>query len=177
MSTQVIILWNSFLSLINAQMKRLMAFMLLISLTVISHNVSAIEAPAWQLKTQSGEIISSTQFQGQAVILHFWATWCPYCKKLQPKLVELEKKYAEQGVKIVAISFNEDDGALPQDELASRGYDFITAVNGEEVVALYGVRGTPTTFFINKHNQVIFKTTSSDITDPRLELAVKEIIK
>lgn len=137
----------------------------------------APQAPAWQLKTQSGDPISSAQFDGQAIILHFWATWCPYCKKLQPKLVELEKKYHQQGVKIIAISFNEDDGTLPQDELAMRGYSFPTAVNGEEIAVLYGVKGTPTTFFINKNNQVIFKSTSSDISDPRLELAVKEIVK
>ncbi len=172
-------------TLIN-QIKRLTTLFLLITLSLCSLNILANEstrttsaptALAWQLKTQSGEVISSTQFQGQAIILHFWATWCPYCKKLQPKLVELEKKYQDQGVKIVAISFNEDEGVLPQDEIASRGYDFITAVNGDEVAMRYGVKGTPTTFFINKNNQVIFKSTSSDITDPRLELATKEIIK
>ena len=137
----------------------------------------APQAPAWQLKTQSGDIISSTQFDGQGIILHFWATWCPYCKVLQPKLVELEKKYQQQGVKVVAISIHEDDDALPQDELTARGYSFPAAVNGDEVATLYGVKGTPTTFFINKKNQVIFKYTSSDTSDPRLELAVKEIVK
>ena len=171
------------LKLLIKQTKRLTTLFLLIALPLLSLNATAEEAPpaptppAWQLKTQSGEVISSKQFEGQAIILHFWATWCPYCKKLQPRLVELQKQYKNQGVKIVAISFNEDDGALPQDELASRGYDFITAVNGDEVAMRYGVKGTPTTFFINKNNQVIFKSTSSDITDPRLELAVKEIIK
>ncbi|UUO25563.1 TlpA family protein disulfide reductase [Colwellia sp. M166] len=156
---------------------------MLLTLTLFSINIYADEsstapqAPAWQLKTQTGEKISSAQFEGQAIILHFWATWCPYCKKLQPKLAELEEKYQQQGVKVVAISFNEDDGALPQDELASRGYHFPTAVNGDQVAMIYGVRGTPTTFFINKNNQVIFKSTSSDTSDPRLELAVKEIVK
>ena len=124
------------LNIFKNQTKRLASLFLLIILPLISSNISAHEtaqpvtapiAPAWQLKTQSGEMISSTQFQGQAIILHFWATWCPYCKRLQPKLVELEKQYQNQGVKIVAISFNEDDDALPQDEIASRGYNFITA--------------------------------------------------
>jgi thiol-disulfide isomerase/thioredoxin len=174
------------LNTLITQAKRLAAIFLLITSSLCSlsaladesaHTTSAPTAPAWQLKTQSGEAISSTQFQGQAIILHFWATWCPYCKKLQPKLVELEKQYQDQGVKIVAISFNEDEGVLPQDEIASRGYNFITAVNGDEVAMRYGVKGTPTTFFINKNNQVIFKSTSSDITDPRLELATKEIVK
>ncbi|MFT5634819.1 MAG: cytochrome c biogenesis protein CcmG/thiol:disulfide interchange protein DsbE [Cognaticolwellia sp.] len=155
----------------------------LITLSLFSINANAEEstvapqAPVWQLKTQSGDTISSGQFDGQATILHFWATWCPYCKVLQPKLVELEKKYQQQGVKLVAISFNEDDGALPQDELTARGYSFPTAVNGDEVAIIYGVKGTPTTYFINKSNQVIFKYTSSDTSDPRLELAVKEIVK
>ncbi len=134
-------------------------------------------APAWQLKTQTGKIISLSDYQGKPVILHFWATWCPYCKKLQPKLVELEQRYQESGIKIVSISFNEDEGALPQDEIQARGYDFITAVNGEPVVKLYGVRGTPTTFFINRQGKVIYKSTSSDINNPNLALAVKEIIK
>ena len=134
-------------------------------------------APAWQLKTQAGKTISLSDYQGKPVILHFWATWCPYCKKLQPKLVALEQKYQESGIKIVSISFNEDEGTLPQDEIEARGYDFITAVNGEPVVKLYGVRGTPTTFFINRQGKAVYKSTSSDINNPKLELAVKEIIK
>jgi thiol-disulfide isomerase/thioredoxin len=134
-------------------------------------------AKPWQLKTQGGEVISLEQYKGKPVILHFWATWCPYCKKLQPTLVELQKKYQDQGVKLISISFNEDDGALPQDEINHRGYSFLTAVMGEEVAELYGVSGTPTTFFINRHNEIIWKTSSSDKSDPRFDLALKEIIK
>ncbi|MDX2370019.1 MAG: TlpA disulfide reductase family protein [Colwellia sp.] len=134
-------------------------------------------APPWQLTTQAGKLISLSDYQGKPVILHFWATWCPYCKKLQPKLVELEKKYQSSGIKIVSISFNEDDGATPQDEIKKRGYDFITAVKGELVADQYGVRGTPTTFFINRQGKAIYKSTSSDVNNPKLALAVQEIIK
>lgn len=134
-------------------------------------------APAWQLKTQAGKTISLSDYHSKPVILHFWATWCPYCKKLQPKLVALEQKYKESGIEIVAISFNEDEGALPQDEIQARGYDFITAVNGEPVAKLYSVRGTPTTFFINRQGKAVYKSISSNIDNPKLELAVQEIIK
>jgi cytochrome c biogenesis protein CcmG, thiol:disulfide interchange protein DsbE len=54
----------------------------------------------------------------------------PYCKKVQPTLVELQKKYQSKGVELVSISFNEDGDAKPQDELKSRGYSLITAVMG-----------------------------------------------
>jgi len=91
--------------------------------------------------------------------------------------VELEEKYKKSGVEIVAISFNEDDGAHPQDSIKQRGYKFITAVQGDKVAKQYGVKGTPTTFFINRSGKVIFKSLSSNVADPRLELAIKEIIK
>ena len=143
-----------------------------------SFTVNASEtAKPWQLKTQNGEVISLAQYKNKPVILHFWATWCPYCKKLQPTLVALQKKYQAQGVELISISFNEDEGALPQDEINRRGYSFLTAVMGEEVAKLYGVRGTPTTFFINRKNEIIWKTSSSDNADPRFDLALQEIIK
>jgi len=153
----------------------------LISLILLFSNIPNVQATStaqnWQLKTQDGTAISLSQYQGKPIILHFWATWCPYCKKLQPELVRLQKKYQSTDVQIVSISFNEDDGAMPQDELKSRGYDFVTAVNGDNVAELYGVRGTPTTFFINRAGEIIFKSTSSDITDPRLDLALQAITK
>lgn len=133
--------------------------------------------PHWQLKTQNGENISLEDFKGKPVILHFWATWCPYCKKLQPKLVEMQNKYEQDGVVIVGISFNEDEGAMPQDEIRARGYTFKTAVNGGRIAELYGVRGTPTTFYLNKKGELIYRSSSSDINDPKIELAVKQMIK
>jgi thiol-disulfide isomerase/thioredoxin len=134
-------------------------------------------AENWTLETQMGQSISLADYKGNPVILHFWATWCPYCKKLQPKLVELQEKYKSTGIEIVAISFNEDEGVNPQNSITERGYKFITAVKGDKVAQQFGVKGTPTTFFINRSNEVIFKSTSANIEDPRLELAVQEIIK
>jgi len=144
----------------------------------VSFNVKANEtAKPWQLKTQNGDVISLEQYKNKPIILHFWATWCPYCKKLQPKLVALQKKYQSQGVELISISFNEDEGALPQDEINRRGYSFLTAIMGENVAKLYGVQGTPTTFFINRGNEIIWKTSSSDKADPRFELALQAITK
>ena len=162
-------------------MSPLFKTMFIISLSLFmsaSFMVNANEtAKPWQLKTQHGEVISLDQYANKPVILHFWATWCPYCKKLQPTLVALQKKYQAQGVELISISFNEDEGAMPQDEIHRRGYSFLTAVMGEDIARLYGVRGTPTTFFINRKNEIIWKTSSSDKADPRFDLALKEIIK
>ncbi|MCH2056990.1 MAG: TlpA family protein disulfide reductase [Thalassotalea sp.] len=143
--------------------------------TLAEENTNSV--PNWSLNTQYGETINWSEFKGKPVILHFWATWCPYCKRLQPKLEELQKHFAEQGSTIVAVSFNEDQGATPQDVLTARGYTFKTAVDGDKLAEDMGVVGTPTTFFINREGEVAFKYTSSDINDPRLVKAMQLITK
>ena len=137
----------------------------------------SIRAPQWSLKTQSGDTISLAQYQGQPVILHFWATWCPYCKKIQPTLEELTALYPKSNIALVGVSFNEDEGSTPQDVLEERGHQFITAIKGESVASRYGVRGTPSTFFINAKGDVVYATSTSNSQDPRLLAAVKEMIK
>lgn len=133
--------------------------------------------PEWSLETESGETISSETLKGKPLVLHFWATWCPYCKKLQPGLSKLYAKYQEQGLEMVAISFNEDDGATPQAVLESRGHNFRTAVNGDKVAfGTFGVQGTPSTFFVYPDGKILGMTRTSDPDDPNLEVAVQEIL-
>jgi cytochrome c biogenesis protein CcmG/thiol:disulfide interchange protein DsbE len=134
-------------------------------------------APSWQLKNEAGQLIQSIDFTGKPLIIHFWATWCPYCKKLQPGLNRLYIKYQDQGLQMVAISFNEDDGATPQAILDSRGMSFNTVVEGDKVAReLFAVTGTPTTVFINRRGEIVAKTKLSDPNDPRLEQVIKLIL-
>ena len=73
---------------------------------------------------------------------------------------------------VLGISFREDDGADPQGVLAKRGHRFKTLLNGEDVARMYGVRGTPTTFFIDRQGRVLGMTHTSNPEDPVLtELA------
>lgn len=133
-------------------------------------------APAFTLKTEAGETVSLSDYKGKPLILHFWATWCPYCKKLQPGLDRLHTQYKGQELEVLGISWWEDEGATPQAVLEKRGIKFKTVVNGDDVSKLYGVKGTPTTFFINRKGEVINVTRISDPNSPELEEYTKKII-
>jgi thiol-disulfide isomerase/thioredoxin len=136
-----------------------------------------LTAPQWQLFTEAGQLIKSTDFAGKPLIIHFWATWCPYCKKLQPGLDKLYKQYQADGLQLIAISFREDEGARPQAVLAERGMSFTTVVNGDEVAQdLFAVTGTPTTVFIDRLGRIVATTRVSDPDDPRLEKIIKVIL-
>src|SRR4051812_4042775 len=64
-------------------------------------------APAFTLKDTKGVEHTLESFKGTAVLLHFWATWCPPCLDEMPKLVELARSLKGRSVKIVAISLDD----------------------------------------------------------------------
>ncbi len=55
---------------------------------------------------------SLADYRGKVVLLDFWATWCPPCMELRPKLVELYTSYSEAGLEIIGISLDTDEEAL-----------------------------------------------------------------
>ncbi|WP_350432872.1 TlpA disulfide reductase family protein [Shewanella sp. H8] len=134
-------------------------------------------APNFELFTADGKAFNLHDYAGKPVILHFWATWCPYCKKLQPGLEKLRLNYQDTDLKMIGISFNEDANAKPGQSLRERGVEMKTLVLGDEVANLYGVRGTPTTVFIDRSGHIAWVTNTANPDDPNLDKAVQFLIK
>lgn len=133
--------------------------------------------PEWVLKTQDGMEVNSMNYQGKPLILHFWATWCPYCKKLQPGLDRLQKEYGEQGLQVLAVSIREDEGATPQDVLKERGLSLKTVVEGDALAAdMFKIAGTPTTYFIGPDGKILGSTMQSDPNDPQWDTVAKYLV-
>ncbi len=51
-----------------------------------------------------GEAVSLSQFKGKPVLVVFWATWCPPCRREMPVLKKLHEKYGPMGLEIVSVS-------------------------------------------------------------------------
>ena len=154
--------------------------LVLVSALLASSLVSAkaLEpAPNFKLNDTQGNEYSLTDYQGQPLIIHFWATWCPYCKKLQPGLEKLKVEYQDTDLNILGISFNEDQDADPERTLRERGISFMTLVNGDSVAKAYGVPGTPTTVYINRKGELVWTTNISDPNHPNLKKATEFILQ
>ena len=133
-------------------------------------------APAFSLQNAKAETVSLADYRGRPVVLNFWASWCPYCKRLQPGLQALQNEYSETGLVVLGVSFREDEGVQPQAVLESRGHGYMTLVGGDSVAALYQVKGTPTTFFIDRQGNIVGRTSTSDIEDPVWGKGVESIV-
>jgi thiol-disulfide isomerase/thioredoxin len=58
-------------------------------------------------RTLDGERLTSDSLKGKVVLIEFWATWCPYCKKEEPILEKLGKEFEKDGLLILAVDMGE----------------------------------------------------------------------
>lgn len=151
--------------------KRLGVFIatLVLLVNLAQADMLAYPAPDWQLNTPDGKTVSLQQFQGQPVMLSFWASWCPYCKKLMPGLQRIQQKYADKGLHVVLINYNEDEDVDVAGLLAARGIELMTVVGGDAVAEHYNVGASPTTFYIDRKGRVVGISNNSDPNAMELE--------
>lgn len=64
------------------------------------------------LINHKGEVISLEKYRGRCVVLDFWATWCPDCRKDIPEMKKLHHQYDMQGVEFIGVSFDTDQETL-----------------------------------------------------------------
>jgi thiol-disulfide isomerase/thioredoxin len=65
------------------------------------------EVPALTLERIDHKMIALNAFRGRAVLVNFWATWCPPCRRELPLLDDLRRATAQQSLEIVAVSIDQ----------------------------------------------------------------------
>jgi thiol-disulfide isomerase/thioredoxin len=71
------------------------------------------EAPelvhGFELTDLEGHARHSDEWNGQPLLINFWATWCVPCRKEMPALMELHEKYSDQGFVVIGIAADEQE--------------------------------------------------------------------
>ena len=66
-------------------------------------------APDFKMKTPEGKTIQLSKFaKGKTVVLDFWASWCPDCRKDAPEVVRMYESYRQYGVEFIGVSMDTD---------------------------------------------------------------------
>lgn len=101
--------------------------------------------PDFKLTALDGTETSLHAYEGQIIVINFWATWCKYCITEMPLLDELDKR---DDVTVLAISVNEDQKTV-QDYIDKYGYSMPVFLdeNGD-LASMFGVTGFPTSLFL-----------------------------
>ncbi len=123
-------------------------------------------APDFQLQTPDGKTLKFSDFaKGKYVVIDFWASWCPDCRKDLPEVIRMYNKWHEMGVEFLGVSFDTDKQKWT-DYIAQSGIPYpqvseLKRMNQSEVAKAYGVRWIPSLYLIGPDGKVLVSTVLS----------------
>ncbi|MBC8600647.1 AhpC/TSA family protein [Parabacteroides acidifaciens] len=133
-------------------------------------------APEFSLPDTAGVSVSLSDFRGKYVLLDFWASWCPPCRRENPNVVKAFNEYKDKNFTIIGISLDKDKSkwlkAIADDNLTWTHLSDLKYWDSE-IPALYGVRGIPANVLLDPDGVIIAK----NITGEDLHQKLKEVIK
>jgi thiol-disulfide isomerase/thioredoxin len=110
--------------------------------------------------------------RGHVVLIEFWATWCGPCIQSIPHLNELQKKYADQGFKIV--SFADQNRQWIESFMKRTPIAYAIGLESGATFDRYGVTGIPQAFLLDKSGKITWEGPSDDAA---LDLALQAAVK
>jgi peroxiredoxin len=109
--------------------------------------LSDLQGKSWRLK----------DLQGKVVLVNFWATWCPPCRKEMPDLQSLYVRFQGQGFVVLAISDEENAKVTPF--IAERAITYPVLLDpGRKVNGLFQIEGIPKSFVYDRNGRLVVQS-------------------
>jgi peroxiredoxin len=134
-------------------------------------------APNFKVTTLTGQKVSLENYRGRVLVLDFFATWCQPCRISIPHLIEMNRKYSNQGLYVLGMSADEDGERAVKAFADKNRMTYPVALAGESALTDYGVRSVPVMFVIDKKGRVaeIFRGFTDEVTRSS-ELLIKKLL-
>lgn len=152
---------------------------MLIALAVLFYLSLSSRQPAPDVTYMNlkGEKISTHSLRGKVLMVNFWATSCTTCVAEMPQMVATYNKYHQQGLEFVAVAMSYDPPDLVLNYAETRQLPFHVALDlqGKLAQAFGEVKGTPTTFVIDKQGRIIKRYVGKPSFEELHKLLEKEL--
>lgn len=123
-------------------------------------------APDFKMKTVNGKTFQLKKLKGKYVVLDFWASWCPDCRKDAPNIVRMYNEFHKLGVEFVGISMDTEISAwkngiekfgIPYTQVSE-----LKKFHDTNIAKSYSVKWIPSMYLIDKKGKVVLGTVLSD---------------
>jgi peroxiredoxin len=101
-----------------------------------------------------GKSWTLSALRGKVVLVNFWATWCPPCRKEMPDLNALYEQFKNQGFVVLAISDEERGKVQPYIEQYHYSYPILVDP-GRKVHAAFSIEGIPKSFVFDREGKLV----------------------
>ena len=104
-----------------------------------------------------GDQFAMSSLKGKVVLVNFWATSCSVCVAEMPKMVQTFEKYRERGLETVAVAMSYDppDRVFAYAQQNKLPFRVTLDIFGKAMQAFGGIRGTPTTFLVDRRGKIV----------------------
>jgi peroxiredoxin len=110
--------------------------------------------PDFSLTDIFGKTWTFSELRGKVVLVNFWATWCPPCRKEMPDLEALYKRFSAKGFVVLGISDEEATKVAPF--IRERKVSFPVLLDpGRKVNAMFVVEGIPKSFVYDREGKLV----------------------
>jgi len=128
------------------------------ALAIYSANDSDAAGADFTLKDLKGKEVTLSQLRGKIVLVSFWATWCPPCRKEMADLDAIFTHYQAQGLVILSIS--SENSSTVNSYVRSIGYRPSVLIDeGAKVAKQFHVDGIPRTFVFDREGKLVSQAT------------------
>jgi len=133
-------------------------------------------AARFSLVSITGQKIDLADYKGKVVLLNFWASWCPHCRRMIPSLVGLHDQYYSKGLRIVGIAVSDHKQAV--EAFYQHGnINYPIAMSDANTRRLYGgVSGLPTTVLIGRDGRIYSRFEGEPRNIGTLEERIKRLL-
>jgi len=111
-------------------------------------------APRFSAKTLAGEKFTNDSVKGKVVLLQFWTTWCPYCRRDQSAVDTIDREFAGKGLVTLAVNVGESRKTvadyLEQNPRSCR----IVLTEDTNLAAVFGATSFPVYVLIDREGNI-----------------------
>lgn len=130
------------------------------------------EQVQFSLKDLAGKTWTFSELRGKVVLVNFWATWCPPCRKEMPDLEALYEKFAAQGLVILGIS--DEEAGKVEPFIRERKVTFPVLLDPKRKVnEMFVVDGIPKTFIYDREGKLVAQSIDMRTAKQFLEMLAK----
>jgi len=140
---------------VNAASRRVLhGLLILLLLGGFAAADSNVPAPQFTARTLDGRTVTSSSFRGSVVLLQFWTTWCPVCRRDQPAVDNIQSAFAGSGLVVLAVNDGEPEATVRQYLQANPRSCEVLLSEGHSIAARFGVHGYPHYVVIDREGNV-----------------------
>lgn len=117
--------------------------------------------------------ISLSSLRGRYVVLHFWASWCPDCRKDMPAMNELSYVYSSDSVVFIHISYDTDKAVwqkyIEDNKMLGLQVSELKKMRETQTYSLFGIKWIPAMYLVSPEGRVMLRTVKVEKLAERLK--------